>query len=336
MQLLATGTPRLAPVVTTLVAVACILGCETRPKTPVPPQPEMEAPSPDKGLTPQKKADVAPNKRSIVCLAPNLTEIVFALGAGDRVIGVSDYATHPPEVTKLPRVGGLLNPNMERILELGPDVVLLHAGNKELSLRLQKLGLRTQTFSADKIDEIYRVILRVGQVVGSDLDAGALVTGMKRELRDITAPNDVPRVKVLVVVGRTEGTLQGLRSAGPGSYIHEIIALAGGDNIAAKTGKAWPEMSKETILAAQPDVIIELAPGSKEDETKALTPWQALGSVPAVKNGRIHRLTDDHLLIPGPRLVSTARDIRGVLDLARPEPPPEKEPGEKAPGEKAP
>ncbi len=302
-----------AKVLLGLLCVAAIGACDNKP-APEPPAVQ----SPDDGLKPVKLEEVPSASRRLVILAPNLTEIVFALGAGDRVIGVSDYATYPPEVEDLPRVGGLLNPNLERVLELKPDLVLLHASNKELAFRLRKLGLQPRMFSADSVEQIYKVILRVGQAIGADLDAGALVTGMKRELLEVAAPKDAPRVKVLLVVGRSDGTLQGLRSAGPGSFLHELVELAGGENIAAGTGKAWPELSKEALVAAAPDVIIEFAPGAKDDDAKALLPWGALPNVPAVKNGRIHRLKDDHLLIPGPRIVTTARDIRSVLDDARP------------------
>lgn len=274
-------------------------------------------PVPEDALTPVKLPDVAPTSRKIVSLAPNLTEIVFALGAGDRVIGVGDFDTYPPEVAALPKVGGLLNPNLERILELTPDLVLLHASNSELADRLRKLGLRPVVFTADSIDEVYRVVLRLGQELGLDADARALVTGMKHELTVVAAPPDTPRPKVLIVVGRTTGTLQGLRSVGPGSFLDEIVVLAGGKNVADDTDTPWPELSKEAIVAAAPDVILELSPGATDDEATALAPWKALPNLPAVHNGHVRRLTADHLLIPGPRLVTTVRDVRTVLDEAR-------------------
>jgi iron complex transport system substrate-binding protein len=255
--------------------------------------------------------------RKIVILAPNLTEIVFAIGGGPRVIGVSDYATYPAEVKALPRVGGLLNPNLERVLELQPDLVLLHASNKELAARLRKLGLRPKLFSADNIEEIYGVIQGVGDAIGLSENAATLVAAMKRDLAAATAPPGTARPKVLVVVGRTDGTLQGLRSVGPGSYLHELVELVGAENIAASTGKAWPELSKEAIVAAAPEVIIELAPGATDDDKTALAPWHTLPNLPAVKRGNLHRLKDDHLLIPGPRLVRGARDLRRVVDTAR-------------------
>lgn len=295
----------------------CLWGCDAAPKNP-----PAKAPGPDDGLSPVALAkDVPLASRKIVCLAPSLTETVFAIGAGDRVIGVSDFATYPPETQSLTRLGGLLNPNLERIVALAPDVIFLHAANDELARRLQKLGMRVRTFAASSLEEIYKVILRLGQEVGMDADAGAIVTGMKRELRHTTVAPDTPRVKVLVVVGRAPGSLAGLRSVGPGAFLHELIVLGGGENVAASTGQPWPEMSKEAIVAAAPDVIIELAPGATDNDEEALSVWKKLPSIPAVRRGQVHRFTEDHLLIPGPRLVSTARVLRGVLDAARPEPP---------------
>jgi iron complex transport system substrate-binding protein len=299
------------------LAASCALGCDSPPD---PPAPEAVAAHPDDGLEPVQIADDIPRgSRRIVCLAPNLTEIVFALGAGDRIIGVSDYATYPAEVADLPRVGGLLNPNLEKILKLAPDVIFLHASNRELADRLGRLGLRTVSFSADSIEDVYKIILRMGQELGVEADAGGIVTGMKRELRHLAVPDSAPKVKTLVVIGRTDGSLAGLRTAGEGSYVNELVVLVGGENIAASTGKPWPELSKEFIVAAAPSVIVELSPGATSDEAEDLAPWAALPGIPAVRDRRVHRLTEDHLLIPGPRLVSTARALRDALDAARSE-----------------
>ena len=293
-------------------AFACDTGGPDRSKD-APPTVTSGAASPES--TPAK--DV-PGAQRIVCLAPNLTEIAFALGLGPRVVGVSDFANYPPEVESLERLGGLLDPNLEKVLLLQPDLLLLHASSERVADKARRLGIRAMTFKADSLEEVLGVILKMGQATDTLAAARTLVASMKSELEGLRSPHGGERPRVLIVVGRDPGSLRGITSVGPGTFLHELVELAGGANIAANAGSLWPTMSKEAILAAAPDIILELTPGETASNTDHdLADWRALPSLPAVRENRIARLDGPHLLIPGPRLVDTARDLRLALDKMR-------------------
>lgn len=248
----------------------------------------------------------------IVSLAPSLTEIAYDLGVGDRIVGVSDFATYPPEVAKVERLGGLMNPNLERLAALRPDLVLTHSANTKVIEQAAQLEIPTLALPTDTIADIMRCYREIGAATGSSERATARVTELRATLAE--APKlPGPPPNVLVVVGRNPGSLEGLTAAGPGTFIDELLTQMGAVNVAAQTGRPWPQMSKEALLVTPPDVIVELRPGAPIPTTELARPWSALGTLPAVQRERVLQLDGDYLLLPGPRIVQTAADLRGAL-----------------------
>jgi iron complex transport system substrate-binding protein len=248
-------------------------------------------------------------------MAPNVTETVFALGAGERVIAVTNFCTYPPEARRKPRVGGYFNPNLERIVALEPDLVLMQTPIEKVVALCRERGVEWLAVGMSDLASVCRGIELLGDRLGLRDEARRLRSELESGL-DNTSGRAAgfgmgrPRVRVFLCTGRAPGTLSGLGTIGPGGFLAEIIEIAGGENVFADAVTQYPQVSKEALMKRAPEVIVEARPGSRLDEAgleKLRREWSALSSVPAVRDGRVHVLTDDFLLVPGPRLVRTAR-----------------------------
>lgn len=245
----------------------------------------------------------------VVSCSPSLTEIAFALGAGDKVVAVSDHCDFPPAAEKLPRVGPFLSPRVESILGARPDLVLLHDVHGDLDRTLAQAGVRTLRAGIHSIEDIHAAVRSVGRALRREPDAEALLARIARELREV---RPAPSRRVLVIVGRDPGTLRNLFAAGPNTYLDELLTRAGADNILHDSPTSYPRVSTETIVARAPEVIIEaLHPGA--DPERALADWQQLSSVPAVRDGRVHVVSDRLFVTPGPRLAQTLRTLADLV-----------------------
>lgn len=254
----------------------------------------------------------APAQR-IVSLAPNVTEIAFDIGLGPRIIGVSDFDTAPPEVASRKRLGGLLNPDLEQLTALQPDLILLHASANQVEEHARRLDLRAERFPSDTLADVEATYRRLGALTGQS-DAAA--QGLKR-LQDGLGPAAPPRgVKVLLVVGRNPGTLENMTGVGPNTFLDELLTRAGATNVLRDAPTPWPQVDKEALLAADPDLILELSPKATPDPADPLAPWRQLGALKAVQQDRVRLLSGDHLLIPGPRLPMTAAALRDAVEQA--------------------
>jgi iron complex transport system substrate-binding protein len=263
----------------------------------------------------------------VVTMAPNLTEIVFALGAGKRLVAVSDYSEHPPEARALPRLGGFLNPDVEQVLARRPDLVILRDYSAALEEKLAAFQVPVLRVRDEGIADILKAIRAVGKALGEERRGEALAGSIERELDAYRKrPEPARRPRVLLVAGRSPGTLQDLYAPGAGTFLDDLIRLAGGANLFGDSRIPYPKVSKEEVISRDPEVIIEPVTatsyaGSPPDPAD----WQALGGVSAVRHGRVRILAGDHLLIPGPRLVEALRDIEraihaGVEGAAEPAP----------------
>lgn len=262
-------------------------------------------------------AEPAPTAaRRVVCLAPAFTEICFALGKGDRVVGVTDFCDYPPEATERTRVGGFLNPRRETIVGLRPDLVLAVPEETELAGQLRELGIRSEILPLYRLADIDRAIRKVADLLGDpaagDRLAGAVATELAA-LRKSDATARPPRV--LLVVGRNWGELSNIYVAAPDTFLGELLDAAGGRN--AYTGKIrYPSLSLEGISRLDPEIILELYPGQHlGDEQKAALrhDWDRLPAITAVRKGRIVILDDSYLAIPGPRVAQSVKKIRQCL-----------------------
>ncbi|MGD0552354.1 MAG: cobalamin-binding protein [Sedimentisphaerales bacterium] len=250
----------------------------------------------------------------IVSLSPNLTEIVFALGLGDRVVGVSNNCDWPVEAKQKPKMGTFWQPNTEAIIAAKPDLVVCESflQHKEVAETLKRVGLPVVSLHAESIEELYNAITQIGSAAGCSDKAEPLAAKIKSELNQIRIKaSSAKKVKVLWVM-ETEK----LRVAGIKTFINEIIELAGGQNVIAPTGDQYPSVGTETILTSGAEVIIQSAMGT-EDITKQQEAadkfWNRFANLPAVKDKKVYVIEADTVLRLGPRLPDGAMAVAKLL-----------------------
>jgi iron complex transport system substrate-binding protein len=211
----------------------------------------------------------------------------------------------------------LFDPDLERITALRPDLLVMRGRSDSLETLSESLGVRLYYDEADSFAGIEKTALEVGALLGRDDAAKKLVAefrGRLGEIRKRVAGCDRPRV--LLTVMRQPERLANILTAGRGTFLHEMIELAGGVNVFGDVEMSYPQVTGESILAARPDVIIELFPEvdvSPELAESMRAQWRSLGSLPAVRSERIHFLSDDHSLIPSPRIVAIVAKVAKIL-----------------------
>jgi len=270
----------------------------------------------------------------VISLVPALTEMSYALGEEDRLVGVSFYCKFPPEAADKPKVGALINADYEHMLSLQPDCMILRPEQEEVARRLAEYGIGSIRLQLHSIADVKAAVERLGDLYGVPARADEVIADIDADLAEAEAaaraafadpedPSAEPwRPKVLFVVGRNPGTLQQIYAAGTGSFVEELIEAAGGVNVLQDTAIPWPVVGKESILALDPDVIIDgsyMSGDSPDTEESVLVPWQQLSVLRAVREGRVIALRDDHLLIPGPSVGQAARRLGRVMLRAFPE-----------------
>jgi iron complex transport system substrate-binding protein len=237
----------------------------------------------------------------IVVLAPSAAETVFALGAGDRVVGVCGQCDFPAEAARLPKVGGYLAPSVESVLGVRPDLVVAvpSPGNREAVRAIERTGVRVLVVQDRRIDDLWTSIRAIAGALGI-ADAGdRLAADVRRELDAVrTRVAGRPRPRVLLVVGHSP-----LIVAGGGTLQGELVEIAGGLNVAVDVGSAWPQVSAELVVARAPDVILDAAMGT---EAGARELFARLTTVPAVRSGRIVAIHSDVVFRAGPRVAEGA------------------------------
>lgn len=252
--------------------------------------------------------DAAPPPQRVVCGSPAVTEIVYALNCGDRVVGVSDYCTYPPEACEVTGIGGWINPSRERLLMLTPDLIISQGRHDSLASFAREYDIAFHRVALDDLADVYEAIRSIADALGVD-PAGARLNAKIRDGLDAVAARvaDAAPRRVLLVFGRVPGSLAGLATVGPGTFLDELITRTGGRNIFADATGSYPQVSKEALLIRQPEVILEVNPDMTEDQVDQLRKdWNELPDLPAVENGRIVYLNADYILVPGPRLAKTA------------------------------
>lgn len=261
------------------------------------------------------KADAAEKPERIVSLSPNLSDIIYALGDFDKVVGVTIYSDFPPQSKDLPKVGGWINPNYEAILGLKPDlVVFMKDQDTMFGDNVRKLGLKTLvTNSNDSVKDIFNTINRMGEVLGKKEEAGNIVSEMKKRLNSIKERTEgLAKKKVLLVVGRNPGTLEDIYVIGRNNYINELIDIAGGEN-AVENKRLSIKITKEAILTLDPDVIIEINHEKLNSEAEILSTWSTLHESRAVRNGQVYILPSTMLLHPSQRVVEGTEVLTDLL-----------------------
>ncbi len=266
-------------------------------------------PPPVSAATPQR----------IVSLAPSITETLFALGLGDRVVGVTRYCTYPPEAQTRAIVGGFVDPNYEAIVKLEPDLVALLVIHDEAKTRLA--GLRIPILAVDHrtipgiLDSFIALADRCDardRGLALAAECRARMDAVERKTRNLSKP------RVLVSSAREFGTgrIESIYAAGRNQWHDELIRLAGGENAYPDDGIAFPEISPEGILRINPDVIVELAPKAetgKYTKEEIIAEWNSVPGLRAAQEKRIYILNGDYVGLPGPRFVQLLEDIARAL-----------------------
>jgi iron complex transport system substrate-binding protein len=250
---------------------------------------------------PSSRAEKAATPPRIVSLAPSVTETLFAIGAGNQVVGVSQYCDYPPSVKELPKIGTFLTPNIEAIAALRPTLVIglaTSADIRELKA-LDAMGIATLMVDDSSIAEIERSIERIGDAIGRSVEAHRELAELRRHLAAVgDRLRDTPERRVLMVVGHDP-----MVAVGPGNFLDQLLALAHAANIADTSPQAWPRLSLEYIIAERPEVILDGQMGS--DPTIQSGFWGGYRWIPAVRNHRVFGYPQDPTLHPGPRIAQT-------------------------------
>lgn len=252
----------------------------------------------------------------IVSLVPAVTEMLFAIGADERVVGVSDYDTYPSNVLKLPRVGALLNPDLERIFKLKPDLVIIYGTQTTLAEKLMAAGIRQYPFIHGSIGETLDYIIELGRTIDMNPQAVRLTSEMNDALEEIRKSAPKRRPRVFLVHSRETGNLGSFYSGGGKSFFNELIEIAGGRNIFGDVDDDSIQPALEEILARQPEIIVELLPSSKNKANQMeqrRDDWNALNTLPAVRQRQVHVLVGDYLLLVGPRLHLAAKRFAEII-----------------------
>jgi iron complex transport system substrate-binding protein len=234
----------------------------------------------------------------IVSLAPGVTETLFALGKGAAVVGVSQYCDYPPAATRLPKVGTFLTPNVEAIAALRPDLIIgpgLSSSRREVRM-LEAMGYPAMTVNDNSLDGIEQSITLIGARTGAQESARRLLDTIQAHINGVRARlwRTKPRA-VVMLVGH-----QPMVAVGPGTFLDDLIHLAGGDNIADLSAQNWPRLSIEYIIAMRPEVILDGAMGSDANTPSGF--WTRYPTIPAVRAHRVFGYPQDPMLHPGPRV----------------------------------
>jgi iron complex transport system substrate-binding protein len=250
-----------------------------------------------------------PYPQRIVSLAPSVTESLFALGFGNRIVGVTTYCDYPAEAQKLPKIGGFINPSLEAIAAQRPDLVIgVNDSNHPVKAReMERLGLKVALVSVNSVDDILNSIKSIAYMIGSPEAGERLVRQIKRQFDEVkkrVVP--APRRRTLLAVG-----LRPLVAVGGRNFLDELITLAGGENISGNAAQPWLNLPDEYVVAKAPQVIIEAGMGS--DRGRVARNWRDLESIPAVKERRVYAYPSDKILRPGPRIGEGLQEIARLV-----------------------
>lgn len=258
-----------------------------------------------------------PEKNGVVSIGPNITEIVFALGANQQLKGISDFDDYPPETQNINRIGSYLSPNLEKITSLRPATIIVSGEIPQLKELSQQLGVQYHSVPMDTLQQIYDGITLIGEITHTSNKAKYLITEMKnnfQKLEEMT--KNLDPVSTLLVVGREPRDLSSIQVAGGSSFLTEILRLAGGKNVFEDSAQNYFEISAEQVLSKAPEVIIEFRCG--EDLTQKqldalFLDWKALDSIPAIQKSRIYFILESYGMRPGPRICNIAQKIATLL-----------------------
>lgn len=241
----------------------------------------------------------------VISLAPSLTEMIFALGAGDKLVGVTTFCNYPSEADQIRKVSDTQTPNIESVIALRPQVVFVSTASQleTFTKILESQNIAVFVTGPNGLDDIYKSIAALGDVLGTSERANEVINNMQKRVEKVESlVNGLGRPKVFVQIDKNS-----LYTIGRDSFITDIVARAGGVSATANLATGYPKLSKETALALNPDVIIL----SESNDNRE--PNEVFRNSPAVKNKRVYSVNADLLSRPGPRIVDALEQIAGKL-----------------------
>lgn len=253
----------------------------------------------------------------IVTLSPAINEIVYALGAGDKVVGNTEYCTYPKTSSSVTKVGGYFNPNLEKILSLQPTIVIMQQNNLKLGKQLNKLGIKTKIVKIDRLHNIKSSILTLGKLIDKSSEAKNIVDDIESHLAALKGI--VTHKKILIVIGHNTSLVKQIFVVGQNLYFDDIINSSGNHNALQSKRKGQPILNQENIIATNPDIVILLAPFMKE---KGLTPqdliapWKEL-PIRAGREDQIYIIGKKYAGVPSDRLVLFLKDFKEILNAVK-------------------
>ncbi len=248
----------------------------------------------------------AQRPQRIISLVPALTEMLYAIGAGPQVVAVSSFDEYPPEVKALPRAGALLDPNTERIISLKPDLVVTYGSQLDLQAQMKRANIPTFDYRHGGLGDIMTTMRELGTRTGHAAEAEKAAAAIEARIAAVRARvAGKPRPRTLLVFGREPRALRNIHVSGGHGFLHDMLDIAGGQDVFADVDRESLQATTETILQRAPDVILEIRstdiPVGPELQEE-LNSWSRLASVPAVKNKRVIFITGQGATVPGPRV----------------------------------
>ncbi|MFV1957025.1 MAG: ABC transporter substrate-binding protein [bacterium] len=258
------------------------------------------------------------NYKRIISLAPSITEVLFSLGAGGRVVGITRYGDFPPETADISKVGGYFDINYEAILATGPDLVILLAEHDEPGAYLSGLGIQVMSVDHSSIGGIIDSIKAIGKVLEVQDAAAELVAELEKRIeRVLAATKGRSRPRVMVAIGRgmEKGSIGNVYISGRDGFYDELITLAGGENAYQDKTLKFPALSVEGVVRLNPEVIVEMLPDVKEAESveQIAEKWRSISSVDAIEKERLYIFVEDFVVVPGPRFILLLEMMAKVL-----------------------
>lgn len=253
----------------------------------------------------------------IVTIAPNAAEILCALGVCDRIVGVDKFCVHPPELLDRPRVGGLFDPDLERIIALRPDLVIVRGRSDAVEKLCADRGINFYRDRTERLGDIETTLLELASLTGRASQGEQLRTQFRNRLDAVRKRVEgLPKPRVLLTVSRRPGRLSDLLTAAKGSFLDDMLTLAGGHNVFGSLDIAYPQVGPEGILGRRPEIIIEFMPELDSDPAirdRLASDWRELAAIPAVATGRIVFIIEPHALIPSLRCAEIVEKLADLL-----------------------
>ena len=251
--------------------------------------------------------------RRVISTSPAITEIIFALGVGNKVVGVTDFCSYPKEACTLPSIGGPLNPSTETWISLKPDLIIIQEDSKIIQKNANIFKIPSLMLSVSNLKDILASIQAIAESLEVPKIGHQLIDKIEKKINDyrIQLKQLKPR-QVLMLLSDTNDPSRDLYAVGRETFLNELLTIAGGENVLPHTMAKYPKISKEFIIAKSPEIIIEIGPKSNLSNEGILVRKKAWGKYPtlrAVRNDRLYFIGADYILIPGPRLVNILDDL---------------------------